>query len=243
LPEGNNALNPSYYTRLDPEPIQVILGWGLPFSVGCALKYVARAGYKEGNDRLTELGKASTFLGFQLDWWKKRDIEYVRPNFLEPSYLSVVRGWSLPQNLENAVYCIALFAGLDPLDGTKPYPETCIGSARSWIDREIEALSDSGTEALSDSGTEALSDPAILEREIEAKEREIAAIDARLSAIDAAMILLGYCPCGSKMLVDPPHLVGASLWRCRCFKCRSEGYGVTSDAARSAAVDVARKGR
>lgn len=39
-------LNPEYYKRLDPEPFDVIERWGLTFCLGCAVKYIARAGHK-----------------------------------------------------------------------------------------------------------------------------------------------------------------------------------------------------
>jgi hypothetical protein len=54
------STRPSHYKRLRPQPIEVIEGWGLNFALGSALKYVARAGYKE--DELRDLRKAIWFL-------------------------------------------------------------------------------------------------------------------------------------------------------------------------------------
>lgn len=51
---------PPHYTRVRPEPIDVIEGWGLGYRRGNALKYIARAGYK--GDAVTDLRKAIWYL-------------------------------------------------------------------------------------------------------------------------------------------------------------------------------------
>lgn len=43
----SGAINPSHYTDLNPEPIEVIEEWNLGFHLGNALKYMARAGRKD----------------------------------------------------------------------------------------------------------------------------------------------------------------------------------------------------
>jgi hypothetical protein len=54
--------NPPHYTRLSPQPIDVIESWGLGFNEGQVLKYVARAGHKEGIDHGEDLKKARYYL-------------------------------------------------------------------------------------------------------------------------------------------------------------------------------------
>jgi hypothetical protein len=56
---------PAHYTRLDPEPIDVIEAWGLNFRLANALKYVARAGFK--GERESDLEKAI--------WYLRRELE------------------------------------------------------------------------------------------------------------------------------------------------------------------------
>lgn len=51
---------PPHYTRIRPEPIDVIEGWGIGYRLGNALKYIARAGYK--GDAVTDLRKAIWYL-------------------------------------------------------------------------------------------------------------------------------------------------------------------------------------
>lgn len=62
LPKPDMVNAPEHYTRLDPEPIEVIEAWNLDFFRGSAIKYIARAGFKAGQDEVTDLKKAISFL-------------------------------------------------------------------------------------------------------------------------------------------------------------------------------------
>jgi hypothetical protein len=53
---------PAYYARLVPEPLDVIEAWGLGFSLGCVVKYCARAGHKPGEDAVADLKKARFYI-------------------------------------------------------------------------------------------------------------------------------------------------------------------------------------
>lgn len=68
---GDDAVNPSHYTRLSPEPITAIEGWGLGYSLGCVVKYIARAG-KKTPDRLTDLRKARWYLDREIQALQKQ---------------------------------------------------------------------------------------------------------------------------------------------------------------------------
>ena len=61
----SNAINPEHYNRLDPQPKNVIRSWGLNFNLGNAVKYVARAGYKD--DIVQDLKKAQEYIQFEID--------------------------------------------------------------------------------------------------------------------------------------------------------------------------------
>lgn len=61
-PVTDDPDKPNHYTRLTPEPIDVISAWGLNFSLGSAVKYIARAGYKKGEPEQVALKKAVSFL-------------------------------------------------------------------------------------------------------------------------------------------------------------------------------------
>lgn len=60
------ATNPSHYTRMDPQPIDVIAAWGLNFNLGNVIKYVARAGHKSGAAFGDDLAKAADYLAREI---------------------------------------------------------------------------------------------------------------------------------------------------------------------------------
>jgi hypothetical protein len=55
---------PEHYTYSDIQPVDVIETWGLNWSLGNVVKYVARAEYK--NNKLQDLKKA--------EWYLRREI-------------------------------------------------------------------------------------------------------------------------------------------------------------------------
>lgn len=58
-----SAIEPEHYRRLKPEPLDIIEAWGLPFHEAQVLKYIARAGFKGGEEkRLEDLEKAAYYL-------------------------------------------------------------------------------------------------------------------------------------------------------------------------------------
>jgi Protein of unknwon function (DUF3310) len=59
------STSPTHYSRLSPQPIDVISSWGLNFNLGNAVKYIARAGFK--SDKATDLKKAIAYLQHELD--------------------------------------------------------------------------------------------------------------------------------------------------------------------------------
>lgn len=60
--------SPGYYTEGRVyEPRKVIYDWGLNFNLGNVVKYVSRAGRKEGQDALIDLHKARQYLEFEIE--------------------------------------------------------------------------------------------------------------------------------------------------------------------------------
>lgn len=60
--EPREKTSPTHYSALRPEPITVIEGWELGFCLGNAVKYVARAGRKDGESELDDLRKARWYI-------------------------------------------------------------------------------------------------------------------------------------------------------------------------------------
>ncbi len=53
---------PPHYTRLTPQPIDIIEAWGLGFHLAQVLKYISRAGYKDKAKEREDLQKARFYL-------------------------------------------------------------------------------------------------------------------------------------------------------------------------------------
>lgn len=51
-----------HYKNLNPQPIEVIENWELDFHLANVLKYISRAGRKEGESELKDLEKAKVYL-------------------------------------------------------------------------------------------------------------------------------------------------------------------------------------
>jgi hypothetical protein len=57
-----DPVNPTHYARLQPQPIEVIESWQLGPHAANVLKYLARAGHKDGTPELDDLRKAKWYL-------------------------------------------------------------------------------------------------------------------------------------------------------------------------------------
>lgn len=65
-PSQTLAHSPSYYTRGQIEPWDFIRDQGLSYHLGCAVKYISRAGYKD--DAISDLNKAIHYLQNERDY-------------------------------------------------------------------------------------------------------------------------------------------------------------------------------
>lgn len=68
---ADNINHPSHYTRGGIETISFIEAKGLNYHLGNVVKYVTRAGYKEGSDYTDDLEKAAWYLYREIDRAKK----------------------------------------------------------------------------------------------------------------------------------------------------------------------------
>ena len=62
-----NSKHDSHYKNLNPQPIEVIENWELDFHLAQVLKYISRAGKKEGESELKDLEKAQVYLSRKID--------------------------------------------------------------------------------------------------------------------------------------------------------------------------------
>lgn len=64
-----NKTNPDYYMKdKKVDPVTIIRLLDLNFNVGNAVKYIARAGKKDGESYTDDLRKAETYLGFEIEY-------------------------------------------------------------------------------------------------------------------------------------------------------------------------------
>jgi hypothetical protein len=62
------------------EPKDVIMDWGLNFNLGNVVKYVSRAGRKEGASLKEDLEKAKQYLEYELDYINRNGYGFVGNN-------------------------------------------------------------------------------------------------------------------------------------------------------------------
>ena len=63
---GLDPIKPSYYNDTKITPFDVIDDWGLNFYEGNAIKYIKRAGKKDGNSRLQDLKKVREYIEHEI---------------------------------------------------------------------------------------------------------------------------------------------------------------------------------
>lgn len=65
--------HPDYYSTGGMEAIDFIDAHGLNFNLGNVIKYVTRAGLKDGEDAITALRKAQWYIGHEIERLEKDD--------------------------------------------------------------------------------------------------------------------------------------------------------------------------
>lgn len=63
----NDPINPEYYNDTKITPFDVIDDWGLDFYLGSAMKYIKRAGKKEGNSTVQDLLKVKRYIEKEIE--------------------------------------------------------------------------------------------------------------------------------------------------------------------------------
>lgn len=64
---NDGVKHPSHYTQGDIEPIDYIQANNMNFCLGNVIKYVTRAGKKDGESRLKDLQKAMQYIQFEIE--------------------------------------------------------------------------------------------------------------------------------------------------------------------------------
>lgn len=102
-----NKVRPVYYTQGSKcEVINVIEHMGLSFSAGNALKYLARAGKKPGEDLGAELRKAEWYLRREIDHGAVAGLDYVGVHASQ--WVEILQAWEIrtPSHRSDALTAI-----------------------------------------------------------------------------------------------------------------------------------------
>lgn len=116
----SNPINPEHYNKGTYEAINVIEAWGANFNLGNALKYICRAGKKEGNTAKQDLQKAVWYLEREIKRISK--LEYKEPT--EKNYDGLKGFICFPEfNLEKFMKTIDYHNGKPAVMTDPNYPD------------------------------------------------------------------------------------------------------------------------
>ena len=81
---SNNVEHPSHYNQGKYEVIDVINDWKLNFNLGNAIKYIARADYK--NNAIEDLEKAIFYLNYEINFRKNLEESFKKNEKIEEDF-------------------------------------------------------------------------------------------------------------------------------------------------------------
>ena len=97
----------NYYQKLDPQPIEVILRWRLPFCIGNVVKYLARYKFKNG---IEDLKKAQQYLRFEMDMAHRSLSQKMSGYIPGPGHIrdnfKFIDTWKLSPHIKSAIFHI-----------------------------------------------------------------------------------------------------------------------------------------
>lgn len=142
----NDTINhPDHYLgEREIEPIVIIEDWDLDFSLGNALKYIARAGRKDPSKTIEDLNKAIWYIKRHKEQGKFGITTIIRYNirkWIEEVYTieEVVADWDLSNTLSAAIEKI-YYSRIVEKDTKDFYLETAI----SYIKYDIQKMKENG---------------------------------------------------------------------------------------------------
>ena len=132
--------NPAHYTEGRAyEPKDVIAEHDLNFYMGCVIKYISRAGRKDGASRIEDLEKARQYAIFE----QNRLIEINRELFagygnVEEEAAKISADWELSEFLEEAFKPILEDYAYSYKVSENVRKQSAVKKVIKWIGREIE---------------------------------------------------------------------------------------------------------
>lgn len=132
--------NPAHYTEGRAyEPKDVIAEHGLNFYMGNVVKYISRAGRKEGVSRVEDLEKARQYAVFELNRLKEIDREvFAGYDSIEEEAAKICADWKLSEFLEEAFKPIIVDYAYSYKISESVRKQSSVEKVIKWIGREIE---------------------------------------------------------------------------------------------------------
>lgn len=132
--------NPAHYTEGRAyEPKDVIAEHDLNFYMGCVVKYISRAGRKEGSSRIEDLEKARQYAIFEMNRLAEIDRElFARYGSVEEEAAKISADWELSEFLEEAFKPILEDYAYSYKVSENVRKQSAVKKVVKWIGREIE---------------------------------------------------------------------------------------------------------
>lgn len=132
--------NPKHYTEGRAyEPKDVIAEHELNFYMGCVVKYISRAGRKEGSSRVEDLEKARQYAVFEMNRLAEIDRElFAGYDSVEEEAAKICDDWKLSEFLEEAFKPIIVDYAYSYKVNENIRKQSSVRKVIKWISREIE---------------------------------------------------------------------------------------------------------
>lgn len=132
--------NPAHYVEgRQYEPKDVIAEHGLNFYMGCVVKYISRAGRKEGSSRVEDLEKARQYAIFEQNRLREIDRELLAGcDNVEEEVAKICDDWKLSEFLEEAFKPILEDYAYSYKVSENIRKQSAVKKVIKWIGREIE---------------------------------------------------------------------------------------------------------
>lgn len=132
--------NPAHYVEGRAyEPKDVIAEHGLNYYMGCVVKYISRAGSKNGSSRVEDLEKARQYAIFEQNRLSKIDRElFAGYGSVEEEAAKISADWELSEFLEEAFKPILEDYAYSHKISENIRKRTAVDKVIKWIGKEIE---------------------------------------------------------------------------------------------------------
>ena len=132
--------NPAHYTEgRKYEPKDVIAKHDLNFCMGCVVKYISRAGRKEGSSRVEDLEKARQYAIFEMNRLAEIDRQLLAGyDSAEEEAAKISADWELSEFLEEAFKPILEDYAYSYKVSENVRKQSAVKNVIKWIGKEIE---------------------------------------------------------------------------------------------------------